>query len=93
MRQPSWYELRATSEYGQGLTIARISACRCLSTTGFEDPPPSSPQTRVTSVPLSTSTSTIASDRYERSLWLYPEKVETPIMSPSWSTLSYGHVE
>src|SRR6185312_14642429 len=68
VRQPSAYVVRATSPYGHGLTIARISACTCRSTTGFAEPPPSSPQTIVTSLPSSTSSSTTASESIERSL-------------------------
>src|SRR5439155_23625565 len=46
VRQPSAYDVRATSEYGHGLTIARISACTGgRSTTGFRAAPFSSPQT------------------------------------------------
>src|SRR5207244_9548903 len=68
VRQPSAYDVRATSEYGHGLTIARISACTWRSTTGLREPPPSSPQTSVTSVPISTSASRTASESIERSL-------------------------
>src|SRR5690242_21271802 len=42
------------------LPIARISTWRWRSTTGFREPPPSSPQISVTSFPSSTSVSTIA---------------------------------
>ena len=48
--------------YGTGLTTARISVWTCGSTVGLDEPPPSSPQTNVTSVPGSaTSGSTTAS--------------------------------
>ena len=56
---------------GTGETVARISVCTWRSTTGFAEPPPSSPQTSVTSVPGSLwSMSTIASDSIELSLEL-----------------------
>src|SRR3990172_2570637 len=45
-RQPSAYDVRATTEYGTGLTIARISICWWRSTVGFFVPPPSSPPAR-----------------------------------------------
>src|SRR5262249_58517419 len=81
VRQPSAYEVRATSEYGQGLTTARISAWTWRSTTGLAEPPFSSPQTSTTSVPISTSELTTPSESIERSLKLYPENVETPTIS------------
>ena len=66
--EPSAYSVRATSAYGTGLTIARISTWRWRSTTGFAEPPFSSPQTSVTSVPISTSELTTPSESIERSL-------------------------
>src|SRR5207302_7231688 len=45
------YASRAASEYGTGATVARISSCTCRSTVGFDEPPPSSPHTKVTGVP------------------------------------------
>src|SRR5581483_8084910 len=55
------YCVRATSEYGHGLTIARSSNCAWRSTTGFAEPPFSSPQTSVTSAPSTASESIVRS--------------------------------
>ena len=44
VRQPSAYCVRATSEYGHGLTTARISTCAWRSTTGRSVPRPPHPR-------------------------------------------------
>ena len=70
VRQPSAYSLRAVSEYGVGLTIARTLSCSWRSTVAFLVPPSGSPHTTCTSVPSSTFGSTVASDSARRSFAL-----------------------
>src|SRR5262245_44356489 len=64
------YSLRTISAYGAGPTVARISVCTCRSTTGFCEPPSSSPHTSTTSSPMATSEATIASESIELSFEL-----------------------
>src|SRR5688572_31006252 len=62
------YVVRATSAYGTGLTVTRISVCLWRSTVDFFVPPFSSPHTSVSSSPIWTSGSTTPSDSIDRSL-------------------------
>src|SRR5690606_27037079 len=85
---PSRYSVRAVTAYGTGLTTTRTSFCLCGWTVVFLLPPSGSPQVRVSSVPISTSGSTVPNDRPRRSLALYPVNIDRPTTLPAASLTS-----
>ena len=71
---------------GTGRTITLTSFCLCRCTVVFREPPSGSPQTTRSSVPISTSGSTVASESARASFALYPVKSESPTTASSWSS-------